>query len=76
MNKVSLREFEKLAYRAFVNTSFDPEKLAKKTIEQNECVLNDDLNGIPEEEKERYINGYKNTFRLGFPHIPGVQVHL
>jgi len=62
MNKISLHEFEKLAYHSFVNTSFDPEKLAKKTIEQNECVLNDDLNGIPEEEKERYINGYKKYF--------------
>lgn len=62
MDKVSLHEFEKLAYRAFANTSFDPEKSAMLTIEQHENALNEDLNEVPDSEKERYVTGFKKHF--------------
>jgi len=62
MEKINLKEFKELAYRAYYWTSFDPEKRAKDTILEHEDQLNEDLSIIPEEEKERYITNYKKYF--------------
>jgi hypothetical protein len=45
--------------RAHLGTSFDPENRAKSIVETYESQLNDDLQKIPESEKERYIDNYK-----------------
>ena len=47
------------AYRAYSNLSFSPEKRAEQAVIYHEEELNDDLKNMPEEEKERYIDGYK-----------------
>ena len=62
MEKINLKEFKELAYRAYYWTSFDPEKRAKDTILEHEDQLNEDLSIIPEEEQERYILNYKKYF--------------
>ena len=62
MEKVTLQEFKKLAYRAFYWTSFDPEKRGERTLKEHEDQLNDDLQNMPESETERYIQSYKKYF--------------
>lgn len=59
---VTLEEFDKSARDAFRWTSFDPEERGARTIAQHEETLNGDLEDMPEDEKERYIAGYKNHF--------------
>lgn len=62
MEKATLQEFKKLAYRAFYWTSFDPEKRGERTLKEHEDQLNDDLQNMPESETERYIQSYKKYF--------------
>lgn len=62
MEKVTLQEFKELAYRAFYWTSFNPDKRCERTVLEHENQLNDDLDNMPDEEKERYINNYKKYF--------------
>lgn len=59
---VSLEEYWDLAYRAYAWTSFDPDKAGERTIISYERELNGDLENIPAEEQERYINNYKKHF--------------
>ena len=40
-------------------TSFDPEKRAAQYIRENEILLLDDLNGIPQAEQGQYIAKFK-----------------
>lgn len=40
----------------------DPDRAACFTITEHEGYLNNDLEGMPEEEKERYIQGFKKHF--------------
>jgi len=58
----SLQEFKELAYRAFYWTSFSPDKRGDQTIKEHEDQLNDDLQNMPESEKQRYIENYKKLF--------------
>ena len=62
MDIIYLKGFEEKAVRAFNWTSFDPEKRGAKTIREHENLLNSDLSGMPEEEKTRYIEGFKKYF--------------
>lgn len=59
---VTLSEFDAAALSAFRWVSFDPETRAWRTISEHEEQLNDDLADMPEDEKERYIAGYKRHF--------------
>ncbi|MFK7947840.1 MAG: hypothetical protein AB8G11_09630 [Saprospiraceae bacterium] len=64
-NKANLQELIQLSINAFRNTSFDPEKRGEQYIRENEKALIDDLKEIEnatEEEKERYINGFKKHY--------------
>ena len=47
-----------LAYRAYTNISFSPEKRAERTVIEHEQELNEDLKLIPESEQQRYIDNY------------------
>lgn len=47
------------AYKAHQGTSFSPEKRAESCVRDYEEQLNEDLKNMPDEEKERYIEGYK-----------------
>ncbi|MDR1459887.1 MAG: hypothetical protein LBI60_06705 [Bacteroidales bacterium] len=62
MESVTLQEFKELARRAFYWTSFDPDKRGERTILEHENQLNNDLAGMPDEEKERYTGNYKKYF--------------
>lgn len=62
MEKVTLQEFKELAYRAFYWTSFDPEKIAERTLKEHENQLNRDIQNMHESETERYIKNYKKYF--------------
>ena len=59
---VTLKEFEQKAIRAFNWTSFVPEKRGAQTITEHENILNSDISGMPEDEKGRYIEGFKKYF--------------
>lgn len=48
-----------LAYRAYSNLSFDPEKRAARIVLDYEKQLSEDLETIPENEQEQYIANYK-----------------
>ena len=48
-----------LAYRAYSNLSFDPEKRAARIVSDYEKQLSEDLETIPENEQEQYIANYK-----------------
>ena len=69
---VSLEEYWDLAYRAYAWTSFDPDKAGERTIISYERELNGDLENIPAEEQERYINNYKKYFSAWFIKQPTV----
>jgi len=58
-NWIIIEGLYQLAYRAYSNLSFSPEKRAEQTVLGYEEQLNDDLKNMPEEEKQRYIDGYK-----------------
>jgi len=62
METTTLQEFKELARRAFYWTSFNPDKRGENTIEEHESQLNDDLQNIPDAEKERYVQNYKKYF--------------
>ena len=64
--EVNLEDFWDIACRAFHGTSFSPEKRAAQYIRDYETALNDDLNNMPEDEKERYITKYKEWVRILF----------
>ena len=59
---VTLEEFDNLAAHAWSWSSFDPERRGALAISEHEQQLNGDLEDMPEEEKERYIAGYKQRF--------------
>jgi len=59
---VMLAEFDAAALDAFRWVSFDPESRAWRTVAEHEEQLNGDLADIPDDEKERYIAGYKRHF--------------
>jgi len=58
----TLQEFKELAYRAFYWTSFSPDKRGQQCITEHEDKLNEDLQNMPESEKQRYIENYKKLF--------------
>lgn len=62
MKTVSLQEFSKLAKQAFRWTSFDPDGVAKITLQEFEKQLNKDLQSIPEIERRRYVENYIRYF--------------
>lgn len=64
--EVNLEEFWDIARRAFDGTSFSPEERGAHYIRDYEAALNDDLNNIPEDERERYITKYKEWVRILF----------
>lgn len=56
---IKIEGLYKSAYRAYSGISFTPEKRAEQCVTGYEEQLNDDLKNIPDEEKQRYIEGYK-----------------
>lgn len=62
MERVTLEEFKELAYQAFRWISFDAKSAAEQTISEYENQLNNDLENIPEAEREKYIENYKKYF--------------
>ena len=54
-----LNDFKTLAERAFYWTSFDSRGRAERVIKEHENMLSDDLEKVPESEKENYINKFK-----------------
>jgi len=63
--KTTLEEYKELAIRAHYNTSFSPDKRGEQIIKDYEQALNDDLAEISEatdQEKEKYIAGFKSKF--------------
>lgn len=61
-HSVTLDEFDMSARDAFRWTSFDPEGRGARTVADHEEQLNVDLEDMPEEEKGRYVEGYKRHF--------------
>ena len=57
-NLVKIDGLYNLAYRAYINISFSPEKRAERTVIEHEQELNEDLKLIPESEQQRYIDNY------------------
>lgn len=57
-NLVKIDGLYNLAYRAYTNISFSPEKRAERTVIEHEQELNEDLKLIPESEQQRYIDNY------------------
>ena len=57
-NLVKIEGLYNLAYRAYINISFSPEKRAERTVIEHEQELNEDLKLIPESEQQRYIDNY------------------
>ena len=57
-NLVKIEGLYNLAYRAYSNISFSPEKRAERTVLEHEQELNEDLKTIPEDEQQRYIDNY------------------
>ena len=62
MENLYLNEFEQKAIRAFNWTSFTPEKRRAQTIREHENLLKSDLTEMPDDEKGRYIAGFKQYF--------------
>lgn len=58
-NWVSIQGLYEMAYRAHTGTSFSPEKRATDVVKCYERELNDDLQRMPENERQRYLDGYK-----------------
>jgi hypothetical protein len=58
-NWVAIPGLYRAAENAYRGISFSPEVRAKSIISSYEEQLNDDLKNIPEDEKQRYIDGYK-----------------
>lgn len=56
---IKIEGLYKAAYSAHSGTSFSPEKRAEQCVIGYEEQLNDDLKNMPDEEKQRYIEGYK-----------------
>ncbi len=54
-----LNDLKTLAERAFYWTSFDSRGRAERVIKEHENMLSDDLEKVPESEKENYINKFK-----------------
>lgn len=65
MEKIKIEGLRDAAYRAYYYTSFYPEKRADETVKGYEQELNEDLESIPESERERYMGAYlKRLFAL------------
>lgn len=64
--EVNLEELWKCACDAFYSTSFNPEERGAYYIHMYEEELNDDIQKMPEEERERYISKYKEWVRSLF----------
>jgi hypothetical protein len=62
MDIIYLKEYEQKAVFAFYWTSFTPEKRGAQTTAEHENMLLSDLSGIPEDEQERYIEGFKKHY--------------
>lgn len=58
MTTIKIEGLYKAAYAAYGNISFSPEKRAEQIVLECEDQLNEDVNGMPEEEKERYVQGH------------------
>ena len=58
-NWVSIPGLYEMAYRAHTGTSFSPEKRATDVVKCYERELNDDLQRMPENERQRYFDRYK-----------------
>lgn len=64
--EINLEELWECACDAFYSTSFNPEKRGEYYIRMYEEELNDDIQKMPKEEKERYISKYKEWIRSLF----------
>lgn len=58
-NRITIEGLYKAGYNAHRNTSFEPERRAENLVKEYEAQLNEDLQTIPEAEKEKYIENYK-----------------
>lgn len=58
MKTIKIEGLYSAAYSAYRNISFSPEKRAERIVIEYEEQLNEDINVMPEGEKERYIEGY------------------
>jgi len=54
-----LNDLKTLAERAFYWTSLDSRGRAERVIKEHENIISDDLEKVPESEKENYINKFK-----------------
>lgn len=54
-----LEDLRKLAYSAYYGTSFSPEKRAQSVVEDYSLQLEGDIEKMPEEERERYIQNFR-----------------
>ena len=57
-----LEDFRKRACDAYRMTSFEPEERGESTIMSYEEELHNDLQSIPETERERYLENYRKYF--------------
>lgn len=62
MKTENLQEYKELARMAAYWTSFNPDRWGDRTILEHEHQLLVDLEGVPEDEKQRYIDNYKKYF--------------
>jgi hypothetical protein len=63
IQELTLSKYSDLAYRAYYNTSFSPEKRRDQIIKEHSAELDSDLLKIKEEaDKERYKQGYEKYF--------------
>lgn len=62
MKTVDLRIHERLVYNGFRNTSFNPEGRTAQTLNDYTQELANDLETLPESERERYAIAYEKMF--------------
>lgn len=60
----NMEDMRSLAVAAFRGTSFDPEERAEQHLRGYERLLAEDLEGIPEEERGRYAEKFREWVRI------------
>lgn len=63
MKTIKIEGLYELAYRAFSNISFYPEKRAEQIVSEFEGQLSNDCENMPEHERAEYITNYTNYLR-------------
>ena len=58
-NEIKIDGLYKAGFDAYRGISFDPEKRALQVVVDYEQEINNDVENMPEEEKERFIENYK-----------------